>query len=206
MSTTTSSQSSLRHARSPIWSGVLAIGRCAATTMVLLARRRIRQPQLNRGREISFADGGRAAVYRETVINGPVPSEPAVLVVGFRLRGVRSEWAHRLFRWESELNTMLFAGFPGLVSKLWLRHDKNGLYRGVYQWDGAGRAAAYARSLWWLLALVSDVRSIQWVVLPGLNRDAFLSYPELSGDFIGASDGWWRPIPAAVTFDPGGTA
>jgi hypothetical protein len=30
-----------------------------------------------------------------------------------------------VFRAESILNTPLFAGFPGFVSKLWLAHDEN---------------------------------------------------------------------------------
>ena len=67
------------------------------------------------------------------------PADPAVLVVAFRLRWVRGI-GHRMFRLESLLNTPLFVGFPGLVSKLWLAHDAAGVYRGVYQWDGAQSA------------------------------------------------------------------
>ena len=51
---------------------------------------------------------------------------------------------------------MLFAGFSGLISKLWLDHDENDLYRGLYQWDDPELALAYVRSLWWILALVSE--------------------------------------------------
>src|SRR6185369_4972263 len=47
------------------------------------------------------------------------------------------------------------AGFPGLVSKLWLSHDEHDVYRGLYEWDGAERAEHYARCLWRVLALVS---------------------------------------------------
>ena len=50
--------------------------------------------------------------------------------VSFRLRRVRSERLHRLFRLESELNTILFAGFPGFVSKLWFVNDERGVYQG----------------------------------------------------------------------------
>ncbi len=42
---------------------------------------------------------------------------------------------------------MLFAGFSGLISKLWLDHDENDLYRGLYQWDDPELALAYVRSL-----------------------------------------------------------
>jgi hypothetical protein len=50
-------------------------------------------------------------------VDGEDPREPTVLVVAFRLRAGRGR-AHTLFRWESELNTPLSAGFPGFVSKL----------------------------------------------------------------------------------------
>ena len=38
-------------------------------------------------------------------------TSPAVLVVGFRLRGVRGRLAHALFRCESLFNTPLFVGY-----------------------------------------------------------------------------------------------
>jgi hypothetical protein len=58
-----------------------------------------------------------------------------------------------LFGRESLLNTPLFVGFPGFVSKLWLAHDDDGVYRGVYEWDGPARAEYYARCLWRILEL-----------------------------------------------------
>ncbi len=115
-----------------------------------------------------------------------------MLVVGFRLRHVKSDWAHALFRFESELNTVLFAGFPGLVSKLWLCHDQNGTYRGLYQWDDPELAAAYARALWWVLALVSEPGSIHYVVLPGADRDEVLVGVTISA-VEAPSSGWWSP-------------
>jgi hypothetical protein len=95
-------------------------------------------------------------------------------------------------------NTPLFAGFPGLVSKLWLADDQRGRYRGLYEWDGPARAEAYARALWRILALVSVPGSIHYVVLPGLRRDELLARPQvLAGlDPAGAAGtaAWWRPV------------
>jgi hypothetical protein len=160
----------------------------------LLGRRRIRQPVAFLGRRIFFADGSDAVVYRETSIERPSPRSPAVLVVGFRLRHVHRRWGHALFRLESELNTVLFAGFPGLVSKLWLRHDQHDLYRGLYQWDDPDLAVAYIRALWWVLALVSEPASIQYAVLPGLCRDEVLADPMVIDARLRAiPGGWWRP-------------
>ena len=174
------------------------IGRCAARTVMLMTQHRLHQPGWNRGRVIRFADGSTAAVYRETVADAAELLEPAVLIVGFRLRGVRRAWSHWAFRQESLLNTFLFAGFDGFVSKLWLRHDEHGVYRGIYQWDGPDQAEAYVRSLWWALALVSDVHSIRYTVLPGRRRIELLDAgpgerPETSSRRSGAAY-WWLPV------------
>jgi hypothetical protein len=166
---------------------------CAWHTVVLIAHRRIHQPADNVGQLIHFADGTGAEVYRETTVERGPPIEPAVLVVCFRLRRIRRGWIHALFRLESELNTILFAGFPGLVSKLWLRHDEHEIYRGVYQWDGAELAVRYVRALWWVLAVVSEAGSIHYAVLPGLDRDAVLRDPALVDTVAARQDGWWRP-------------
>jgi hypothetical protein len=123
--------------------------------------------------------------------------EPCALVVSFRLRMVRGR-GHRVFRWESILNTPLFVGFPGFVSKLWLAHDELGNYRGLYEWDGPSRAEHYARCLWRVLAIVSVPGSIHYRVLPGLTLDALLTEQAQSD-----VPDWWRPVASIEgTFDP----
>jgi hypothetical protein len=103
-----------------------------------------------------------------------------------------------LFRWESLLNTPLFVGFPGFVSKLWMAHDSNGAYRGLYEWDGPHAAEQYARALWRVLALVSVPGSIDYQVLPGVRRDELLAQPSRIDPAMPV-DGreWWRLIEAA---------
>ena len=167
---------------------------CAAQTLRLLASRRIRLPSTHLGMQLRFADGTSATVFRETVVDGSSNGDPSVLLVEFRLRLIRGG-LHRLFRWESLLNTPLFVGFPGFVSKLWLAHDQHDVYRGVYDWDGPQRAEHYARSLWRVLALGCDPASIHYKVLPGLQRDELLAHPELiDGAYPDASNAWWRPV------------
>ncbi|MFZ2529810.1 MAG: hypothetical protein WAX14_19485 [Rhodococcus sp. (in: high G+C Gram-positive bacteria)] len=95
------------------------LARCAGHTAHLLLHRRLHLPVANTGRRMTFGDGSAAVVYRETVADRADPADPVVLVVAFRLRGVRGR-GHAVFRAESLLNTPLFAGFPGFVSKLWL--------------------------------------------------------------------------------------
>jgi hypothetical protein len=168
-----------------------ALAKCFASTARLLWQRRMHLPSGRVGMRLCFADGTSARVYRETVVDRGPTLDPCVLIVEFRLRAVRGR-GHAAFRLESVLNTPLFAGFPGLVSKLWLAHDERGRYRGVYEWDGPRLAENYARALWRVLALVSVRGSVHYVVLPGWRRDAFLERPDvLAGD--AADEGaWWR--------------
>ena len=92
----------------------------------------------------------------------------------------------------------LSVGFPGLVSKLWLAADEHGVYRGLYEWDGASGAESYARALWRVLALVSVPGSIHYRVLPGLRREELLARPDLLAPppAADAAD-WWRPVAVA---------
>jgi hypothetical protein len=175
----------------PVGKAWVAVGRSVIATARLLARRRIQMPRTQVGDQLYFMDGTSARVYRETVVDRPPTAEPAVLVVAFRLRGVRGV-GHALFRLESMLNTPLFVGFDGFVSKLWLAHDDRGTYRGLYEWDGAGLAEAYARSLWRVLALVSVRGSIRYHIIPGLHRDELLQHPSMV-DAEGPDD-WWRLV------------
>jgi hypothetical protein len=175
----------------PLGEAWVAVARCVAKSAELLAQRRIHMPRSHVGDQLNFADGTSARVYRETVVDRPPAAEPTALVVAFRLRGVRGV-GHDLFRLESMLNTPLFVGFDGFVSKLWLAHDSRGTYRGLYEWDGARLAEAYARALWRVLALVSVRGSIRYHVIPGMHRDELLQGPAT----VGAEDGddWWRLI------------
>ena len=170
-----------------------ALIRCAVSTVRLLWQRRIHLPAGHVGMRLRFADGTSARVYRETVIDRGATQNPCVLAVEFRLRAVRGR-GHAVFRWESMLNTPLFAGFPGLVSKLWLADDEQDRYRGLYEWDGSDRAEAYARALWRVLALVSMPGSIHYIVLPGLRRDELLGRPQVVSGTGPADTAWWRLV------------
>jgi hypothetical protein len=175
----------------------LALVCCVTRTVGLLAHGRVRLPRGHNGMRLRFGDGTSARVYRETVVDGAAPADPCVLMVEFRLRAVRG-WGHALFRWESLLNTPLFVGFPGFVSKLWLANDQRGVYRGLYEWDGPACAEHYARCLWRVLALGSVPGSIHYMVLPKLHRDAVLETPHLLDvTELGDATAWWRLVEAA---------
>jgi hypothetical protein len=170
---------------------VRALAHCVAETARLLWQRRMHLPSQRRGMRLHFADCTSARVFRETVVDRGPTADPCVLVVEFRLRAVRGR-GHAVFRRESLLNTPLFVGFPGFVSKLWLADDERGRYRGLYEWDGPRLAENYARALWRVLALVSVPGSIHYVVLPGLRREVLLERPQVLDGVAAGATAWWR--------------
>lgn len=172
-----------------------AVARCVGTSAGMLARREVRFPRSQVGRRIAFADHTSARVYRDTAV-ARAAAEPCFLAVTFRLRAVHGR-GHAWFRAESWLNTPLFVGFPGFASKLWLAHDEQGRYRGLYEWDGADRAETYARSLWHVLALVSEPTSIDYRIVPGLRRADVLADTSLLHPWFPDEEGaWWRVVAA----------
>lgn len=175
---------------------LVALAGCFANTVRLLWQRRMHLPRGRVGMRMRFADGTSARVYRETAVDRGPALDPCVLIVEFRLRAVRGR-GHAAFRLESMLNTPLFAGFPGFVSKLWLADDERGRYRGVYEWDGPRLAENYARALWRVLAPVSVRGSVHYVVLPGLRRDVLLAGPSVLASAAADAAAWWSPAGAA---------
>lgn len=170
-----------------------AVGRCVGASVGMLVRRQVRFPRAEVGTRIVFADRTTSRVYRDTRVARRTV-DPCFLAVSFRLRSVRGR-GHAWFRAESWLNTPLFVGFPGFASKLWLAHDELGRYRGLYEWDGAARAERYARSLWHVLALVSEPASIDYRIVPGLRRADILADPGLLGPWFPDEGGaWWRVV------------
>lgn len=167
----------------------------AVAMMLLIVSRRLHTPRTNVGRVLHFADGTSARVYRETRIGDGLALEPALLVVGFVLRGVRGR-GHAAFRLESWLNIPLFVGFPGLRSKLWLAHDSGGRYRGVYEWEGVRLAESYVRALGWVLGLVSVPGTVRTHIVPGVHRDDALTRPD---QLAGAEGAWWLPVTVGST-------
>ena len=178
-STPTASQRPL-----PLQAAAPSLVRSAVSGLGLLLRGRIHHPRDAVGTRLRFRGGTTSWVYRETVVDRPPARDACVLVVEFRLRRVRGR-GHALFRAESWLNLPLFIGFPGLVTKWWIAADEHDVYRGVYEYDGPERADAYARALWWVLALVSEPGSIHHVVLPGARRaDVVVAPPDGRGPSV----------------------
>jgi hypothetical protein len=178
--------------RVPASGVVVAELRSMVRFWLLVVSRRLHQPRRHVGGRLTFGNGTSAQVFRETVAEQRRTGAPALLVIEFRLRAVHGR-AHRLFERESILNTALFAGFTGFVSKLWLTADENEVYRGIYEWDGADRAESYARVMCRILAAVSRRGSVAYHVILGESRPRFLAETEkLVGTPPQNCDAWWR--------------
>jgi hypothetical protein len=111
---------------------VLAIEtRCAISTLGLMIRRRLGQPNDLVDSTVEFADGSVSKIYRETSMRGLETTPQVMLAVRFRLRLIgSSRLGHALFRFESLFNTLLFAAHRGFHSKLWLTDPATDYYRG----------------------------------------------------------------------------
>jgi hypothetical protein len=156
----------------------------------------LRFPGRHVGLLLRFADDTAGRVYRETVRDGQPGGQPgdqpALLVVQFELRALgRNRLLHRLFRAESLANTLLFGGFPGFRSKLWLAGDGTTTYRGLYDWDGAEQAEAYATTLCALLRPLCTPGSVRYHVEPDRHRDDLVYHPAALGP-VAPADRWWR--------------
>jgi hypothetical protein len=159
--------------------------------MRMSAHHRLTRPAACVGAMLSFRDGTTSRVFRETLVVGATTDDPVLLVIGFRLAFLDDLGPlHARFRRECLIHTPLFAGFRGFRSKLWLEDEDTRIYRGVYQWDGARDAAAYAARMVGLLAPFSNRGSARSHLVPSLTRSDYLLDPD--GTTGQASDGWWR--------------
>ena len=79
------------------------------------------------------------------------------------------------------------------TTTLWLANDSHGIYRGLYEWDGADQAEHYARSLWRVLELGCEEASIDFRVFRGLRRDEVLADPGLlDRHALDEQRAWWH--------------
>jgi hypothetical protein len=168
----------MRHEKAPgpPWPRVIgSVARSMTVTIGLLLGGRIRSPRGKVGAVLTLPGGTRSAVFRETQVDGARRGPPAVLIVEFRLRLMGSRrFLHALFRTGCVLNTPLFAGFPGFRTKLWMADVGTGGYRGLYEWDGATLAEAYAAALVRILRPLSVRASVRSTVIPDLPLDAYV--------------------------------
>lgn len=128
------------------------------------------------GRRYRSDRGGVYQVFRETRGNDRAPGEPAVLVVGFKLKMIGSLTpAHWLFQRACLLTTPFWSGFRGFRVKLWMVDQVSKNYLGMYQWVGEENAQVYAEALCRVLRPLSMRGSVWYDLQPRQDFDTFLS-------------------------------
>jgi hypothetical protein len=183
---------------------VLAIEtRCAISTLALLIRRRLGQPNDLVDTTIEFADESVSRIYRETSMRGLETTPQVMLAVRFRLRFIgSSRLGHALFRLESLFNTLLFAAHGGFHSKLWLTDRATAYYRGIYEWEDSESALEYAETLRIVLAPWVETGSFAYQIVKGVGRLDFLEGHLPVEYSVHENDRWWLPRRASATAIP----
>ena len=135
-------------------------------TLRLIATGKLHRICHRAGDQVSLADGRRFVVFRATSCSASEgvadDDENMSLEVWFHLRFVPSHARVRrfLFERESILNTLLFAGFPGYMTKLWMVDPVTNDYAGLYSWSGRRNAERYATYITTLLGPLSTPGSV----------------------------------------------
>ena len=185
------------HSRKSALSVLVIETRCAVSTLGLIIRRRLGQPNGLVNSHIEFADGSVSRIYRETSMRGLETTPQLLLAVRFRLRFIgSSRLGHALFRFESLFNTLLFAAHRGFHSKLWLTDPTTDYYRGIYEWENEESAVEYAETLRIVLAPWVQAGSFAYRIMSGVGRPDFLE-GRLPYS-IHVDDRWWLPARASI--------
>lgn len=126
--------------------------------------------------ELYYIDSkGIYQIFRETTCDSNPKDPLAVLIVGFRLRLIRSiPFFHWLFQRLCILTTPFWSGFSGFKVKLWLVDPKSKNYLGIYQWSGANNAQLYVNALIPVLNSVSEKGSVWFKLYPNLQIESYL--------------------------------
>lgn len=118
---------------------------------------------------------GEYEVFRETMSTEKVNQKPVVLVVGFRLKVLRSnQLLHWLFQRVCIFTTPFWSGFTGFHIKLWMVDPRSKNYLGIYDWYGKSNAANYVNTLEKVLAPLSVPGSVWHQIIKGKPFEQYL--------------------------------
>ena len=101
---------------------------------------------------------------------------PAVLQPRFHLELLPPRWLrlHALFRVVCIVTTPFFVGLRGFRSKLWMVDPETGDFAGLYEWDDAPTARAYAEGLARVLRVLSAPGSVSYELVEGMTVQDYL--------------------------------
>lgn len=132
------------------------------------------------GVELRMSDGRTYVPFRHTRRSEERWSHdhpPAVIQPRFHLEPLPPRWRrlHSLFRVVCIVTTPFFVGLPGFRSKLWMVDPATGDFAGLYEWDDAVTARAYAEGLSRVLRLLSAPGSVGYELVEGTTVAEYLS-------------------------------
>jgi len=176
-----------------VWAWVRSVP--AAARDVLAGRTRCVPERV--GEPLRMSDGRTFTPFRHTSKDPECRArieEPAVLQPRFHLRLLRPERRrlHALFRVVCIVTTPFFVGLPGFRSKLWMVDPATGDFAGLYEWDDAATAQAYAEGLSKVLRWLSVPNSVSSELQAGLTVAEYLDGAERHGGSRGSAEGTSR--------------
>jgi hypothetical protein len=127
------------------------------------------------GKLYKVDQGDTYMIFRETISRKKMLDKPVVLIVGFRLRVIKSNPIfHWLFQRVCILTTPFWSGFTGFRVKLWMvdPHTKN--YLGIYEWLGADNAQVYVNALVRVLRPLSTKGSVWYEIQADQKLELYL--------------------------------
>jgi hypothetical protein len=171
--------------------GVLAWIASVPAATVALAGGTIRRRQDRVGVPLTMSDGRVFVPFRETT-KDPArwrrDDDPAVLQPRFHLRymGPRRRVMHAIFRRVCIVTTPFFVGIDGFRSKLWMVDASTGDFAGLYEWDSADGAKAYAEGLARVLRLLSVRGSVSYELVANRTVEQYLAEAQRTAAGTGA--------------------
>jgi hypothetical protein len=160
--------------------------RLAAGRRIRLRRDRLRQAYcIGRGRAY--------LTLRETVSEDGTSAERVVLVVGFRLRLLRSlRFPHWRFQRVCILTMPFWSGFRGFCVKLWMVDPRTRNYLDIYDRAGRDHARIYFDALVRVLRPLSTPGSVWYDLYPYKELEPFLRVRKHDRSPAAATRPWQR--------------
>ncbi len=120
----------------------------------------------------SLEKTGDYKIFRETVSRKDLDDQPVILIVGFRLKMIKSSpLLHRFFQRVCVLTTPFWSGLAGFKIKLWMVNRETKDYLGVYEWLGEKNARRYVEFLLPILGFFSIKKTIWHKIYYGRIED-----------------------------------
>ena len=158
------------------------------------------------GQVLRMSDGRTYVPFRHTrkAKSGWSQTAPAaVLQPRFHLTALAPgrRHLHALFRVVCIATTPLFVGLRGFRSKLWMVNPATGDFAGLYEWDDADSARAYADGLNRILRALSAPSSVSYELVEGQTVDDYLVANAGEGTTFDATTAVRPPVSSCAVGD-----